>query len=228
MRYATRQDVAGGGREVPSRVGREIDSDDGNDIIDHPSVKDSFECLRVPHKHIAKQCPRCDPSTWQETRRANALPLSPHHDLFAVFHPPHSQSVTSKYSPFAVNITTISIPLPTSISIGEECSCPTVSINAAPFCSYAPLIADVSVTDVAGNPLTWPCLIHSSLDGVQDNQVLPCILFGSESCHMHPLMICAHCTTGDKGYSVSSFYRDSRIHGGSTPAARPSSQLRHA
>ena len=42
-------------------------------------------------------------------------------------------------------------------------------------------------------------------------QILSWVLFGSELCHMHSLMLCAHCTMGDKGYCVSSFYRDSSM-----------------
>ena len=63
-------------KDESSRVRQEIDS---NDVPVLPVCKDLFVCLCIPHKHIAYDCPCCDPfPVVRHSKTPGIIPLLPY------------------------------------------------------------------------------------------------------------------------------------------------------
>ena len=72
------------------RVGREINCKDEMVILVR---EDFFECLCVPNRQIAVDCPRCDPSAILRDTKTPDIPCCHCCHWFAVFYSPHSKSL---------------------------------------------------------------------------------------------------------------------------------------
>ena len=87
--------------------------------IHFPSLDTARQRTVPPASSLAT----CLPSCTRHTRAPSSPPLK-------------------RYSPSTENVTAYNNPPPTSISSGSRCSCPTVSINAAPVTHDAPVVFD--------------------------------------------------------------------------------------